>query len=65
VRYKVKNVLIATTIAISSFVGFGGSANAASMHEMHRSPKHEHCVVRVVKHRVHGHMVVNKERVCR
>jgi hypothetical protein len=65
VRYKVKNVLIATTIAISSFVGFGGSANAASMHVMHRSPKHEHCVVRVVKHRVHGHMVVNKERVCR
>lgn len=52
-----KNILIASAVALASFVATSGVSEAA--------PMHHHCVVKSVKHHVHGHWVVRKERVCR
>jgi hypothetical protein len=53
-----KNILIASVVAFASFAGVSTPSQAAMIH-------HRHCFVKVVKHRVHGHVVVRKERVCR
>ncbi|MDE1993698.1 MAG: hypothetical protein KGI75_14430 [Rhizobiaceae bacterium] len=51
-----KNLIIASALAVASLVAVGTPSQAA--------PMHHHCVVKTVKHHVHGHWVVRKERVC-
>ncbi|MGH6860176.1 MAG: hypothetical protein ACRECY_07970 [Phyllobacterium sp.] len=71
-----KNILLATAIALSSVVAFSGASQAAStvttirkvehhrpmMHNRHR---HQDCYVKKTKHRSHGRVVVEKTRICR
>jgi hypothetical protein len=52
-----KNIVIASAIALASLVGTSVTSEAA--------PMHHHCWVKTVKHHVHGHWVVRKERVCK
>ena len=52
-----KNIVIASAFALASLVAMSTTSEAAMMHH--------HCMVKTVKHKVHGHWVVRKERVCR
>lgn len=56
-----KNLILASAVALASFVAFSVPSEAAPMHH----PHHRHCVIKTVKHKVHGHWVIRKERVCR
>ncbi len=56
-----KNVLLASAIALVSAVAVSAPSQAAPFHRHH----HHHCIVKAVKHKVHGHWVVRKERICR
>jgi hypothetical protein len=51
-----KNLIIASAVALASFAAISTPSQAAMMHH--------HCVVKTVKHRVHGHWVISKEKVC-
>jgi hypothetical protein len=53
-----KNLILASAVALASFVAVSTPSEAAMM-------MHKHCVVKTVKHRVHGHWVMRKEKVCR
>ncbi|MBB3453418.1 Skp family chaperone for outer membrane proteins [Rhizobium sp. BK313] len=56
-----KNLILASAVALASFVGISTQSEAA----MIKHVDHHHCVVKTVRHHVHGHWVVKKERVCR
>jgi hypothetical protein len=51
-----KNLIIASAVALASFAGISTPSQAA--------PMHHHCYMKTVKHHVHGHWVMKKERVC-
>lgn len=55
-----KNLFLASAIALVSVVAVSAPSQAAPYHRHHHN-----CVVKNVKHKVHGHWVVRKERVCR
>ncbi|MFT3998850.1 MAG: hypothetical protein QM684_01365 [Rhizobium sp.] len=55
-----KSLLLASAIALASVVAVSAPSQAAPFHRHHHD-----CVVKPVKHKVHGHWVVRKERVCR
>ena len=54
-----KNLILASAVALASIVAVSTPSQAAPMHH------HRHCFVKTVKHKVHGHWVIRKERVCR
>ncbi|NKJ05451.1 MULTISPECIES: hypothetical protein [Rhizobium] len=56
-----KNLILASALALASVVAVSAPSEAAPMHHRH----HHHCYMKKVKHRVHGHWVIRKERVCR
>ncbi|WP_186450783.1 hypothetical protein [Rhizobium tropici] len=56
-----KNLLLASAIALASVVAVSAPSQAAPFHRHH----HRDCFVKTVKHKVHGHWVIRKERVCR
>lgn len=58
-RFDMKNLVLASAIALASVVAVSAPSQAAPFH------RHHDCVVKTVKHKVHGHWVIRKERVCR
>lgn len=56
-----KNLILASALALASVVAVSATSEAAPMHHRH----HQHCYMKKVKHRVHGHWVVRSVRVCR
>jgi len=56
-----KNLILASALALASVVAVSAPSEAAPMHHRH----HHHCYMKKVKHSVHGHWVIRKERVCR
>ncbi len=60
-RFDMKNLFLASAVALASIVAISTPSQAAPYHRHH----HRDCVVKTVKHKVHGHWVVRKERVCR
>jgi hypothetical protein len=59
------NLKITAVIAFASMALIGGQSQAANMHKPRHETHHQKCVVKPVKHMVHGHVVIKKERVCR
>ncbi|MEF0938989.1 hypothetical protein [Rhizobium sp. BR 362] len=59
-----KNLILASAVALASFVGISTQSEAATIVHVDNH-HHHHCVVEAVRHHVHGHWVVRKERVCR
>jgi len=57
-----KNLILASAVALASVFAVSAPSEAAPMHRHHH---HHHCYMKKVKHRVHGHWVVRKVRVCR
>lgn len=55
-----KNLILASAVALASFVAVSTPSQAAQFHRHHHD-----CFVKTVKHKVHGHWVIRKERVCR
>nr|WP_250811138.1 hypothetical protein [Neorhizobium tomejilense] len=76
-----KNLLLASALAISSILSVAGPSHAASVtittderiaprhtvREVYRPyrPRHRDCMVKKVKTRYHGRVVVKTTRVCR
>jgi hypothetical protein len=61
-----KNLVLASAIAITSFASFSAPSQAATVkHIIQHMGHRQTCVVKVVKQRVHGRMVVTKKRICR
>ncbi|MFS8048024.1 hypothetical protein [Rhizobium sp. BR 314] len=60
-----KNLFLASAIALASIVAVSTPSQAAPFHRHHHHHHRNDCVVKTVKHKVHGHWVVRKERVCR
>ncbi|MBB6489156.1 hypothetical protein [Rhizobium lusitanum] len=58
-----KNLFLASAIALASIVAVSTPSQASPFHRHHHH--RNNCVVKTVKHKVHGHWVVRKERVCR
>jgi hypothetical protein len=62
-----KNLVIASAIALTSLVTFSMPSEARTVivkQERHMMPRHRDCVVRKVTQRVHGRVVIRKTRVC-
>ncbi|WP_111162098.1 hypothetical protein [Rhizobium tubonense] len=62
-----RNLLLASAVAVSAVLSFGVSAQADDMngHSMHHDHMHKHCMMKSVKHHDHhGHSVWTKEKVC-
>jgi hypothetical protein len=63
-----RNLLLASAVAVSTVLSFGVSARADDMNNgqmMHHNHMHDHCMMKSVKHRDHhGHWVWTKEKVC-
>ncbi len=55
-----KSLLLSSVIALASVVAVSVPSQAAPFHRHHHD-----CFVKTVKHKVHGHWVIRKERVCR
>jgi hypothetical protein len=68
-----KNIIVATAIAIASVVAYAPSSFAdtvtvAARHNDHRNyhrPNHRHCFTKTVKSYHHGRVVYAKKRICR
>ncbi len=62
-----KNVVLASAVVLASVAGFSAPSQAATLkHIVHEVVPHHHvCRIETVKHRVHGRLVIRKERVCR
>ncbi|WP_112795631.1 hypothetical protein [Rhizobium sp. SYY.PMSO] len=61
-----KNLFLASAVALASFFAVSAPSEAAPMHHRHYHHHYHHnCHMKTVKHRVHGHWVVRKVRVCR
>ena len=58
-----KNLLLASALALASVFAVSAPSEAAPMH--HRHHHHHHCYMKKVKHKVHGRWVVRNVRVCR
>lgn len=54
-----KNLVLASAVALASVLAVSAPSQAAPLH------RHHECFVKTVKHKVHGHWVIRKERVCR
>jgi hypothetical protein len=63
-RFDMKNLIIASAVALASVFAVSAPSEAAPMHH-HRHHHHHRCHMKRVKHRVHGRWVVRKVRVCR
>lgn len=65
-----RNIILASALAVAATLSAGVAARADDM-SMHHSMRnmhsmhHNHCMMKTEKHRVHGHWVVKKMRVCR
>jgi hypothetical protein len=62
-----RNLLLASAVAVSAVLSFGVSARADEMdgQMMHHHHMHDHCKMESVKHHDHhGHWVWTKEKVC-
>ncbi|MGO4565521.1 hypothetical protein AB4Z52_10720 [Rhizobium sp. 2YAF20] len=63
-----RNLLLASAVAVSTVLSFGAAAQADTMygHTTHYDHHmHKHCVMKSVKHRDHhGHWVWTKQKVC-
>jgi hypothetical protein len=58
-----RNIILASALALAATLSTGVAARAEDtpmMHKMH----HQHCMMKTVKHRDHGHWVMKKMRVC-
>ena len=63
-----KNVILASAIALASVFAVSAPSQAAPMHHHHYRHHHRHyhhCYMKKVKHRVHGRWVIRHVRVCR
>ncbi|AYG66002.1 MULTISPECIES: hypothetical protein [unclassified Rhizobium] len=62
-----KNLILASAVALASVFAFSAPSEAAPMHHRHHYGHHyhHHCYMKKVKHRVHGRWVVRRVRVCR
>jgi hypothetical protein len=60
-----KNLILASAVAVASIFAVSSPSEAAPMHHRHYHRHHNHCYMKKVKHRVHGRWVVRRVRVCR
>ncbi|KAA1176713.1 hypothetical protein FP026_26290 [Rhizobium tropici] len=62
-----KNLFLASAVALASVFTFSVPSEAAPMHHRHyhRHHYHHHCYMKKVRHKVHGRWVVRRVRVCR
>ena len=62
-----KNLILASAIALTSIIGFSLPSQAETFRHAvrHILPHRQTCVVKVIKERIHGRMVVTKKRICR
>ncbi len=61
-----KNLILASAVAVASVFALSVPSEAAPMHHRHyHQHHHHHCHVKKVKRKVHGRWVIRHVRVCR